>query len=143
MKAMPNTDRLSQTTNSPPTTTADLMTMTTSKPRSAFIGMTMDEAVALIHWHGERWQRAPERGVLKNPHGNGYGRNPLEITKATTRRRLDEETRDCAWCIAHQYGSIGLQELFKAVQKGTQEPYRYEIGRVMDLAFHGIAGWLV
>jgi len=139
---MTRTGRLGPTPSPPLTTTADLMT-TTSKPLAASIGMTMDEAVALIHWHGERWHRAPERGVLKNPHGNGYGRNPLEVTKATTRRRLEEATRDCAWCIAHQYGSRGLQELFKAVQKGAQEPYRYEIGRVMDYAFHGIAGWLV
>lgn len=118
------------------------MTTTTSKPSAACIGMTIDDAVALIHWHGERWQRAPERGVLKNPHGNGYGRNPLELTKATTRRQLDEAVRDCAWCIAHQHGSSGLQELFKAVQKGSQGPYRYDIGRVMDHAFHGIADWL-
>ncbi|MEB3362127.1 MAG: hypothetical protein VKI42_08410 [Synechococcaceae cyanobacterium] len=104
--------------------------------------MSIDDAVAVIHYYGERWQKAPERGILKNPHGNGYGRNPAEITKATTRRRLVEVTRDCGWCIAHQHGNKGLYQLLEAVQKGTREPYRYDIGRVLDHAFCGIEGWM-
>lgn len=109
-------------------------------PFHAFPGMTIEQAVDLIHKHGQRWHSAPEKRQLKNPHGNGRGRNPLEVTKASAHRWLHEQARDCAWCISHAGGD--LHELCDAVLKGTKEPYRYDISRVMDHAFHGIAGWM-
>ena len=110
------------------------------KALSAFPGMTIDQAVDLIHRRGAPWYDAPERGVLKNPHGNGRGRSPLENTRSTMRPLLEQTMRDCAWCISHSGGD--LHKLFDAVLKGTKEPYRYDISRVMDHAFHGIAGWM-
>jgi broad specificity phosphatase PhoE len=111
-----------------------------TRPFHAFPGMTIEQAVELIHHHGRRWEKAPERGLLKNPHGNGYGRFPLEFTKATARRQLEYHARDCAWCVTHS--GTDIRELFDAVQKGTKDPYRYDIGGVLNHAFHGIDGWM-
>ncbi len=116
------------------------MTTTPRRILRAFPGMTIDQAVQLIHHHGKRWENAPKHGALKNPHGNGYGRNPLETTKASARRELEYHARDCAWYVTHS--GHNSRELFDAVRKGTKEPYRYNIGGALNHAFHGIDGWL-
>ena len=114
----------------------------TAIPRAA-LGMSIDQAVEVIHHHGHRWHSAPEHLTPKpSASGTRYNCSSLDYTKANARQWLDEAVRDCGWCIAHQDGNRGLQALFKAVLKGTKEPYRYDINRVMDHAFHGIDGWM-
>ncbi len=102
----------------------------------AFPGMTMEQAVELIHRRGKRWHEAP----VSLPPRSNRGRSPLDITKSSTRPLLEMTLRDCAWCITHSNGDI--HKLYNAVLKGTRQPYREDISDVMNHAFHGIGGWL-
>lgn len=113
------------------------MTASTPSCSRPYIGMTVDEAVALISDAWERYQ------IGKNePATIPSGEYTVRINaKHFSGEMLRRVIRDCGWCLGHQNPKL-LHQVHDRAIKDLPDRESDTLGRRIETAFHGIADWL-